>query len=189
MKKLLSVFWFWLPIATGATVIWAFAFGAIQQNYRQSANDPQIQLVEDGQSALASGKQPAEVVGRGEIIDISKSLAPFVAVYDQNGNPLESSGKIENELPRPPVGVFEYAKKEGENRLTWQPNKTTRIALMVRPVGINSGWFIVAGRNLREIEIREKKLTEMAFFALIASLIISFAASYLVKSMQGKKIG
>ena len=149
-------------------------YATVQQNYRQSLNDPQIQMAEDGALALSKGKQPAEIVPRGELIDADKSLAPFIAVYDKNGTPLEASAMMGGLPPKPPVGVFNYAKLHGEDRVTWQPNPSTRIALVVRPVPNDSGWFVAAGRNMREGERRKADLSLKIAFGVAILLFVSF---------------
>ena len=60
-------------LAAGVTV---FATAAVQQNYRQSANDPQIQLARDGADALGRSLIPSAIVGDDPQIDAGSSLAP-----------------------------------------------------------------------------------------------------------------
>ncbi len=174
IKRLTHVFFHWLPIGATVVILCGFVYAAVQQNYHQSLNDPQIELAQDAQNALLSGKQPSEVVGRAPLFDIEKSLATFVAIYDESGNPLESSASLGKNPPKPPIGVFEYAKEFGEDRVTWQPNPTTRIALVVRPVSIESGWFVASGRNMREVEAREAALAGMTLTVLFVGLIVIF---------------
>lgn len=171
-NQFLFVFFHWLPLGIAIVVLGSGAYLGIQQQYRSLLNDPQIQMVEDAQAALMQGKVPAEVVGRGVSFDASKSLAPFLAIYDESGNPLESSAFIGiSPTPvRPPMGVFDVAKQQGENRVTWQPDANTRIALVVRPVAIESGWFVAAGRNMREVEARENNLIKIFGIALGVAL-------------------
>ncbi len=169
-QRIIGILSHWLPLAAAVTGICLLIYFGVQQNYRQSLNDPQIQMAEDGVNALLAGKQPMEVVGHEEPFDASKSLKPFIAIYDESGNPLGSSAFIGDTPPRPPMGVFESAKQMGEDRVTWQPGADTRIALVVRPVAIESGWFVAAGRNMREVEAREEALTEGLGFGLLAIL-------------------
>lgn len=173
-KPFIFVFFHWLPLGIAILFIGGAGYLGIQQNYRASLNDPQIQMVEDAQAALLAGKQPAEIVGRAPLFDAASSLAPFIAIYDESGNPLESSASIGAMPPRPPMGVFEAAKEAGENRVTWQPNAGTRIALVVRPVSIESGWYVAAGRNMREVEARETSLARIFSIALLAALVLTF---------------
>lgn len=174
MNRFSGIFFHWLPIGVITIGLCGLLYVLIQQSYRSSLNDPQIQMAEDAASALAQGKQPAEIVPRGVLIDADKSLAPFIAVYDKNGNPLEASAMVNNLPPKPPIGVFEHAKINGENRVTWQPSPSTRIALVVRLVPNGSGWFVAAGRNMREVERRELYLAK----EIGVSLIIILAASF-----------
>ena len=114
----------------------------MQQNLRQSANDPQIQMAEDG------------ITENLPTIDISKSLAPFEIIFDESGNPISSSGILNGAIPTIPSGIFQYVRNFGEDRFTWQPTSSVRISAVV--VQTNSG-FILAGRSLREIEKRENQ--------------------------------
>ncbi len=174
MNRFTGIFFHWLPIGFTIIGMCGLLYAAVQHNYRSSLNDPQIQMAEDGALALAEGKQPAEIVQRGVLIDVGKSLAPFIAVYDKDGTLLEASAMIDDLPPKPPVGVFEYTKLYGEDRVTWQPNPLTRIALVVRSVPNDSGWFVAAGRNMREVEKREANLSGTVGIALIVLLIGSF---------------
>jgi hypothetical protein len=171
-------------IAYGAviTLIFGVSFAMVQQSLRMGANDPQIQLAEDGARALEGGGAPVSVVSR-DIIDVSQSLAPFVIVLDKDEvTPLESSVKLHSTIPVPPKGVLDYALANGENRLTWQPENGVRIALVVVPYtsSARSG-FVLAGRSLREVEIRESSAQNMALVGWLISIVIGFVALYLKK--------
>lgn len=176
MKPFVNIFMHWLPLAVAIVGVSAIIYGTVQQNYRQSLNDPQIQLVEDAQAALIAGKQPAEVIdrGNGELFDAGISMKPFLAIYDESGNILESNATVDGKTPTPPAGVFEYARSHKENRVTWQPDSNTRIALVVRPVAIESGWFVASGRNMRDVEEREGKLTTQVAIGVAVTLVATF---------------
>jgi hypothetical protein len=45
----------WFVLAVVTTVLSGLIYLAVQQSYRQSANDPQIQMAEDGAAALENG--------------------------------------------------------------------------------------------------------------------------------------
>ena len=168
----------WFISCSVASCILIFAYIGIQQNYRISANDPQIQMAEDGATALAKGADPASLMPLDRSsIDISKSLMPFMVVFDDSFVPLESSGYFRDKVPVPPLGVFDSAKKFGENRFTWQPEKGTRLAtVLIRYDGKKSG-FILAGRSLLEVEKREDNLTLM-FFSILALVIFLISIKY-----------
>ena len=82
MKAARAIFLSWLPLAVAVTGLSLLVHVAVQQNYRQSLNDPQIQMAEDGAAKLGDGGVPADIVVRGGMIDIAQSLAPWIAVYD-----------------------------------------------------------------------------------------------------------
>ena len=87
--KLFFIAKFWIPLALVTTILSGLIFLSIQQNFRQNANDPQIQMAEDASVALDSGASPMDLVGPAKI-DVGKSLAPFVIVYDVSGKVLAS---------------------------------------------------------------------------------------------------
>jgi hypothetical protein len=169
----------WLPLAIASTIIMLTLYATVQQNYRQTANDPQIQLAEDGANVLANGLAPATLVGNVHV-DMAKSLAPFVIIYDDSGKLLASSGFLNGQVPVLPVGVFEYTRVNTNDRITWQPASTTRIAAVVKYFSGNPSkntGFIVAGRSIREIEGRENQLELMIAAAWIGLLVLTLIVS------------
>ena len=155
-----------------ATILNGFVYIAVQQVLRLSANDPQIQMAQDGAKILETGRQPAQLLLTANV-NISQSLAPFIVIYSDEGNPIVSSGILNNAMPMLPSGVFIYTKEHGEDRITWQPEKGTRIAaVVVRYEGKNPGYILV-GRNLREVEKRESLLTMQVAFAEIILLAVT----------------
>ncbi len=157
------------------TVIFVTIYAAVQQDLRQSANDPQIQLAEDAARALSVGAAPASLMPADRhVIDASKSLAPFVMVFDDRGTVLESSMRAGNELPMPPVGVFDYVRAHGEDRVTWQTASGLRFAAIIVPWQASStSGFVLAARSLREAEKREGNLELTVGVAWLFSLIMT----------------
>ena len=165
----------WVPLAVAVTVVCALAHVAVQQSYRSGADDPQIQLAEDAASALSHGASPSSVVGTPSV-DMSVSLAPFVNVFDRDGNPLAGSGLLAGLVPVPPRGTFAAATASGRDRVTWQPRPNVRIAAVIVPRRGAAGGWVLSGRSLREVERREDQLTAMSAAAWIAALVLSLAA-------------
>lgn len=168
----------WLPLGGTILLVCGISFLGIQQIHRSLLNDPQTDIVRNAVIKLEAGKEPVEVVGRGpdmnDKIDLEKSLSPFVGIYDKDGTPLETNGILENTPPKPPFGVFEYALANGEHTVSWQPNKNTRIALVVRPVKNSKGWFVASGRNMSEDENRVQKISKLYACAILFALIFTF---------------
>lgn len=172
----------WLPLAIVGTIVMFSLYAAIQQDIRIGANDPQIQMAVDGAVALARGSSPYALVGQNRV-DIGKSLAPFMIIYDESGKVVAYSGELNGQVPVLPAGVFDYASNNPDDRITWQPASTTRIAAVVRHftaddqnATMKSG-YIVAGRNMREIEHRIKQIGLMVGTGWIALIILSLVAS------------
>lgn len=166
----------WLRTALTISIICLLVYVSVQQALRQSANDPQIQMAEDAAAEMAKGSGPEEVLP-SETIDISKSLASYVIIYDAGGIPVAGSGTLEGKLPTLPEGVFDFAKNNGKDKITWQPRPGVRSAIVVvHYQGENPG-YVMAGRSLREVEVRTSQLqliTALAWLAgLFATLIIS----------------
>jgi energy-converting hydrogenase Eha subunit F len=180
------VLW-WLYAAIAVTGVCATIYLAVQQNYRQSLNDPQIQIAEDAAARLDAGDVPAAVVPRmGSLVNLDTSLATWVAVYDASGLPLESSGQLDNAPPQPPKNLFDpstwrslktFPQSGGnETRVTWQPRDGVRQALII--VHAQNGMFVVSGRNMRTTEDRIIQLGENMLLAWAFTLGCLLVASF-----------
>ena len=171
-----AIFKHWLLIAIVVTGIIGLIYAAVQQDLRQGANDPQIQMAEDTAAKLADG-QSAQNTVPSEKIDIAKSLAPYLIIFDANGNPIASSAQLDGQTPTIPTGVFDYVRQNGEDRITWQPQEGVRNAVVVTQFkGSNSG-FVLAGRSLREVEKREDGIMQLLLAGWVVTLLITFVAT------------
>jgi hypothetical protein len=200
MKRALPIAKFLLSCAA-ITVIFGTIYAVVQQNIRQSANDPQIQIAEDAAAALAAGAVPASVMPVDRrVVDASQSLSPFIMVFDENGTLLESSMKVGDTLPVPPKGVFDFTRSNagevfsgplapisrlrmqfasnvrpaGEDRITWQTASGLRFATAIIHFNAStSSGFVLAGRSLREVESREGQLEWIVLAGWAVTLVIS----------------
>jgi hypothetical protein len=155
------------------TIVFGTIYVVAQQNYRMSANDPQVQMVEDTVGLLQNGTPVRAVFASSTPVhDIASTLTPFVVIYDQNGKPLTWTGTLDGTAPSIPEGVLNFAKGNGENRLTWQPRPDVRIAAVVEPFSGPTPGFVLAGRSLKEVEKRENQLLLFIAFGWIASLLV-----------------
>jgi hypothetical protein len=167
-----------LPIAAVGAAVILFAHVVVQQNYRQTANDPQIQLAEDAAASLDRGSRPDSVLNSSEV-DVAKSLAPFIIVFDKDHKVVAANAKLSGQVPVPPAGTFDAAKGLGpdnENRFTWQPRPHVRLAAVIVR---HDGGYVLAARSLREVETREAQLTYMTLLALALLLAGSATAALL----------
>jgi hypothetical protein len=171
MRQLL----YWLCAALIVTALYATVAGAIQTVLRGGANDPQVQLAEDAATRLGQGAAAATLVGN--TVDMGASLAPFVIVYNRQGQVLASSEQLNGQTPAVPTGVLTATAVGRERNVTWQPQSGVRIASVV--VATPQG-YVLSGRSLREVEgrIRSLELLIIVAWALaIGLLTLTFVAS------------
>src|SRR5262249_10218057 len=130
MARLHRVLFTWTCLGALATAVCLLVYLVAQQVWRQSANDPQIQLAPDAAAALAARKPPDAVVPK-EMVDMERSLAPFLIVLDGSGKVVTASGGLRGNVPVVPRGVLAFVREKGEERVTWQPIGGVRIASVI----------------------------------------------------------
>ncbi len=181
-KKIRKVFIIWLPLALTITLISGLIYLTVQQAIQIGANDPQIQMAEDAATALYQGQYPGEVVPQNKV-DLTKSLAPYLIVFDEAGKPIAGNAVLNGKLPNLPPGVFSFTKENTEDRFTWEPQMGVRSALVVTHfTGINSG-YVAAGRSIREVEKREDQLFLQVGLGWFASLVLTLIATFMVSEL------
>lgn len=174
-KKVLSAaFVNWLPFGVIIVIFSGLVYAAVQQNYRQSANDPQIQIARDLVTAIEQGQPADQIVPPQGDTELSKTLSPFVMIYSASSTLVGSSAVLDGKLPSFPSSVLGYVKIHGEDRLTWQPRPGVREAVVVKAFSGQQSGFVVVGRSLAEIEIRENRTCLMAALAGILALALTF---------------
>lgn len=179
-KRLITT---WLPIVLAGTVILWAGYLVNQQTNRMAANDPQIAIVSDAAEALLHNITIKDFVGT-HTIDMGRSLDVFVMVYDEKGALLASSGLLDGRVPVIPAGVLDYARTHDDNRVTWQPASGVRIAAVAKyystgqasstAATVAKSGFVVAGRNIGEIENRQSQLLLITLVAWVAMLVLPF---------------
>ncbi len=181
-----QIFFAWLPLAVIATILSALIYVAVQQDYRINANDPQIQLAEDISAQLAAGQKPEEAIPQYKT-NLAKTLATFIVIYDDNNKPLVSTGLLNGESPVPPSGVFDFTRKTGQDRLTWEPVKGLRYATVVQYFKDKQSGFILTARSLSEVEQRINQLTKLVLAGWLAALVASWIAIVFTNVIASKK--
>src|SRR5713226_2337480 len=122
----------WVPIAVAVTGLTVVVYGAVQQDLRQGANDPQIQMAEDAAARLNAGAAPTSVVPTDQI-ELAGSLQSYVMVFDASSRLVASSAQLNGQPPPFPPSVFDSARSRGQDRITWQPAAGIRSAVVVQP--------------------------------------------------------
>jgi hypothetical protein len=169
----------WLLVAIVVTGLVGLLYATVQQDIRQGANDPQIQMAEDAAAKLAGGQSVQNVVP-SEKVDIAASLAPYLIIFDANGNPIASSAQLDGQIPTIPQGVFDSVRQKGEDRITWQPQTGVRSAIVVTQFTGSTSGFVVAGRSLREVEKHEDGLLQILEAGWVVMMLVTFVATALL---------
>jgi hypothetical protein len=159
----------WLPLAATVTLLCGVMYILVQQNYRSNANDPQVQMAEDAAYALSNGADPKALVS-DPATEISRSLKPYIIIYDDQGHGVAADGLLDGKIPGLPSGVLDFTRTHDEDVISWQPRIGTRSALVIKYVQGSFRGFVVAGRSLRMTEERESMLTKQVAFGWIVSL-------------------
>jgi hypothetical protein len=165
-----------LPLAILATGLAGLVYLVAQQEGRWLANDPQVQLAEDAAARLDAGGRPSDQVGPVRV-EIARSLAPFVVVYNATGTILATDGTLDGQPPALPAGVLEGARSSGRNAVTWQPRPGVRVATVTVPW---SGGSVLAGRSLQLVEEDADRLGLIVGAAWLAILAALAVASHVV---------
>ncbi len=188
------LFWLWLVTAALITGGALLIDVTVQQNYRQGANDPQIQMAADLAEGLKSSVSHCQVQ---PVTNITTTLAPFVDVFNADGMSVNlclpsvqnvaAIGQINNHLPKLPSGVFRFARANSVNRFTWQPQPDQRFAAVLRYYhGENSG-YVLAARSLREVELRVRALNQTVLFAWLTGFTLA-TAGFILAAWHYKKL-
>ena len=99
-----------------------------------------------------------------------------------------ATGYLNQAIPAPPHGVFDYLRTHHTDTVSWQPQPNVRIAaVMQRVSGPNPG-FLLAGRSLRIVEEQESLFWRMVFIGwfFLVFLLIAGAALLGRAQRQGK---
>ena len=164
-----------LPSAGVGVLACLIAFALVQQDVRQTADDPQHQLAEDAVAVLGTGASPASLV-TGPRVDIATSLDPFVAVYDPSGSVIATNGILDGQSPVPPAGVLATAAAAGIDTVTWQPRAGVRSAIVVLRW---SGGTVLVGRSLRRVEEIVSKVQGLALAGAAALVVFAAIACFI----------
>jgi hypothetical protein len=170
-------------LAVILTLLGGAASVTMQQMLRRGANEPQIDMANYYAGEIGSGEDPGNVIPPG-YVDAERSLQPFVIFYDDQGKPGPGTGYLDQVLPAPPTGVFDFVRKQGSENVTWQPRPGIRLASVIRRVQGKKSGFILAARSLRLVEQQEKLLWRIAVGGWITVMILLISGASLLSRAQ-----
>lgn len=187
MNKYATIFRNWFGYAAVITLVCIILYVTVQQSFRLSANDPQVQMAQDAAIAIDKGADPKTLSATATGMDIAQGLSPYVIVYDPSGNVVAGNTTLNGKPLRIPQGVIDYIRKNGRDAASWQPQPGVRQA-MVGVVTATGKYIVVAGRSLAPTEERISRLGEQVVFgwvmSLIGMLVIVFLQSLMVRKPQ-----
>jgi len=176
----------WIPLAFVITALSGLVYLTGQQNLRQNANDPQIQISEDIAARLSASPNVPNLPSTNTV-DLEKSLGTYIIVFDDHEKPVFSNAKLKGKTPSVPSGVFDYTREHKQDRITWQPRPDARSAIVVTMFNGKSKGFVLVGRSLREVEEREEELEKYIILAWIVTMIGSLITTIIFIPQIKKK--
>lgn len=168
-----------LALAAILTLLGGAAALTMQNMLRGGANQPQIDMTEWYASEISAGEDPADVIPPG-YVDLERSLQPFVIFYDDQGRPVKGTGYLDQKLPTPPSGVFDFVRGHRIEKVTWQPQPNVRLASVITRVNGKTPGFVLAARSLRLVERQESILWWMALGIWITVMLLLFGGASLL---------
>lgn len=186
MNKYLAIFKNWFGYAAVVSMLCGIIYIVAQQNFRMSANDSPYQLAQDAASQLNKTTGSKQFPNAGTPVEINESLAPWLLICDANGNALSNGALLDGKTPKLPQGVFDKAKKDGVNMVTWQPRPGIRQATVL--VHTTVGYTVVAGQSLSIAENHISMLGAQVIFGWMLSLVAMLVV-VTVQEMMTRKFG
>lgn len=172
----LSIF---LAFAAIVTVLCGTMYFSIQHVYRSNADDPQVEAASEITQFINQGAPLEAIVDDTRNTDMENSLSTFVMIFDSEKQLVGASASLNGETPTPPIELFEQAKQRGgEYRITWEPKENVRIASVIK-VAENDAGYVLVGRNLKEVEARFAKVTNVIGIGWIGLLLLSGILTWL----------
>jgi hypothetical protein len=182
-KEILSILKIWIPLAVTITALSGLIYLAVQQDIRIGANDPQIQISEDVSRQISTGENPLDFIPPIKV-EISKSLANYIVIFDDKGKLIGSSAVLDNKEPTIPQGVFDQTKALGQTRFTWQPRAGVRSAVVVTYFKGPTNGYVMVGRSMREIEKRIDNIQLIVFLAWAVTLGASLTTTIILQRIK-----
>ncbi len=177
------LFFYTLALALIFT-LWGFSAAiTFQQLLRRGANQPQIQMAQNYAAGFGSGSLHPDSIPAAHI-DLASSLEPFVILYNADGNPVRTTGYLNDAAPTPPPGVLAYLHTHSTDNFTWQPRRGIRIAAVAQRIdGLHPG-FILVGRSLTLVQQQEDLLRRGTFITWFLLMALLIAGAMLLNRLQ-----
>jgi hypothetical protein len=146
-----------------------FAYVAVQQDMRLTANNAPRALAGEVAMELAGGADAATATGELKV-DETASLNPFVTVVDASHKVVATTGSVGSQTPLPPMGAFDFTKTKGVDTFTWE-HDGVRDAAVVLYVPTTSQ-YVVAAQSLRPVEDNIERITTLFLLTVIGVVLV-----------------
>jgi len=187
-RKLIFI---WVLLMLAGIFTAGCTYVAFQQTQRDAANQPAAQIAKqvaweiDGNMTfeqtwnqlMGRDSQTTDTLFKTNLqeSDMTQTLTPVVMIYDQKGNMVYTSTTPWADYWKLPSGVLNNIAKTGEDRVTWQPEKGQRFALVgVKAHPMNNSdeiYYVVGAYSLSESEKNVDKFAKMLLIGSMAYAI------------------
>ena len=170
----------WIAFALIVCIVFGTVGVIVKTAQRTAANSPQLQIAEDAAAQLKARQSSSlPTANLDPYVDMAKSLAPFVVIYDNLGDPLDGTGYLNGKLPTIPYDVLTHATINNPHAITWQPQPGVREAAVVAlsPMGN----YVLASRSLKEVERQENLTYKMTFIGMGAALAVLGVTYFVIR--------
>jgi hypothetical protein len=176
----------WLAVVGAATLVLGAAYAMNLQSVRRSADDLPFAVSQAAKAQISKGAAPESVVPNANV-NIRQNNNPFIIVTDDKAQLLAGSAFLDDRVPLPPKGVFDYTKAKGIDVVTWEPASGVRLATVVTTYKTPSNveGFIITGQSLRQAAYRIKTSTLIISAAWLA--VVAWTTLVVLLPRAGKK--
>ena len=123
-------------------------------------------------------RQPAADLAGPNVSDPAGRLAPNIFMYNVQRRLIASNTGATTKADQPPAGSFDYAKKHGDNRFTWQPPHGQRQAAVLA-FDTHNGGYVLATQSLKESEHLIDQLGRLALATLVGVTVLTIFVAVL----------
>lgn len=174
----------WLAVVGSATLVLGAAYGMVLQSTRQAANDLPLTTSQTAKIQIEKGSAPESVVPNSTV-NLRKNDNLFIIVTDSKAQLLAGSAFLDDRIPLPPIGVFNYTKVHGIDEITWQPAEGVRLATVVTTYkNSSSEGYLITGQSLKPAERRIRTSTVIAAAAWLATIAWATLVLLLPKTVK-----
>ncbi len=154
-----------------------------QQTAPEDQNKDLANLVEAAATQLA-GQSAADLPEDPPVqIDLSVSTEAFIAIVDEAGRNLYSTGQAGGEPPAVPASVIVEALERGQSSVTYRPITDVEINVHARPwerAEQNQRGVVIAGQSTAVVEEALQGLTALAWIVGIITTLAAIVVGWLV---------